>query len=135
MKTESDKQRDRMFLKLFLKTATSEVTDEEVAYFRDHPDQIDEVTPPVAVHKLFLWAGALLGTLFVGVSKVIKFSQLAMVSEGVHEFVIDIVFETGVALIGAAVTAYILGILLNQQQNNAANWRVEMRRRISELES
>ena len=29
-----------MFLKLFLKTATSEVTDEEVAYFRDHPDQI-----------------------------------------------------------------------------------------------
>ena len=64
MKTESDKQRDRMFLKLFLKTANSEVTDEEVAYFRDHPDQIDEVTAPVAVHKLFLWAGALLGTLF-----------------------------------------------------------------------
>ncbi len=135
MKTEADKQRDQMFLKLFLKTATSEVTDEEMAYFRDHPDQIDEITAPVAVHKLFLWAGALLGTLFVGVSKVIKFSQLAIVSEGVREFVIDIVFETGVALIGAAVTAYILGILLNQQQNNAANWRVEIRRRIAELES
>ena len=135
METEENKQRDRVFLKLFLKTATSEVTDEEMAYFRDHPDQIDEVTAPVAVHKLFLWAGALLGTLFVGVSKVIKFSQLAIVSEGVREFVIDIVFETGVALIGAAVTAYILGILLNQQQNNAANWRVEIRRRIAELES
>jgi hypothetical protein len=123
-----------MFLKLFMKTATSEVTDEEVAYFRDHPDQIEEVTAPVAVHKLFLWAGALLGTLFVGVSKVIKLSQLAMVSEGVREFVVDMVFETGVALIGAAVTAYILGILLNQQQDNAANWREEIRRRISALE-
>ena len=128
MKIEADKQRDRVFLKLFLKTATNEVTDEEVAYFRDYPDQIDEVTAPVAVHKLFLWVGALLGTLFVGVSKVIKFSQLAIVSAGVREFVIDIVFEIGVALIGAAVTAYILGILLNQQQVNAKKWRSEIRR-------
>jgi hypothetical protein len=135
MRTEKYKQRDQMFLKLFLKKATSEVTDEEVAYFRDHPDEIDEVTAPVAVHKLFLWAGALLGTLFVGVSKVMKFSQLAMVSEGVREFVIDMLFETGVALIGAAVTAYILGILLNRQQDNAASWRVNIRRRIAELES
>ena len=135
MNTEADKQRDRVFLKLFLKTATNEVSDDEVAYFRDYPEQIDEVTAPVAVHKLFLWVGALLGTLLVGVAKVIKFSQFTMFSEGVSEFVTDMVFETGVALIGAAVTAYILGILLNQQQDNAANWRGEIRRRISELES
>jgi hypothetical protein len=132
MRTAESKQRDRMFLKLFLKSAPSEVTDEEVAYFRDHPDQIDEVTAPVIVHKLFLWVGAFLGALFVGISKVIKFSQLAVLSEGVLEFTVDIVFEIGVALIGAAVTAYILGILLNQQQDNAATWRSEIRRRISE---
>ena len=133
MKTESDKQRDQIFLKLFLKTGINEVTDEEIAYFRNHPDQIDEITAPVAVHKLFLWVGALLGTLLVAVSKVIKFSQLAIVSVGVREFVIDIVFEIGVALIGAAVTAYILGILLNQQQENAKKWRSEIRRRIGAL--
>ena len=130
MKIEADKQRDRVFLKLFLKKGINEVTDEEIAYFRDNPEQIDEITAPVAVHKLFLWVGALLGALFVGVSKVIKFSQLAIVSLGVREFVIDIVFEIGVALIGAAVTAYILGILLNQQQENAKKWRSEIRRRI-----
>ena len=134
MNTDDSRQRDRMFIKLFLKSSPTEVTDEEVTYFRDHQDQIDEVTAPVAVHKLFLWAGALLGTLFVGVSKVIKFSQLAMLSEGVREFVLDMVFETGVALIGAAVTAYILGILLNQQQDNAAIWRAELRRRIHEVD-
>jgi hypothetical protein len=50
--------------------------------------------------------------------------------EGLREFGIDIVFEIGVALIGAAVTAYLLGILLNKQQDNAANWRAELRRRI-----
>ena len=130
MKTDVDKQRDQIFLKLFLKKGISEVTDEEIAYFRDNPEQIDEITAPVAVHKLFLWVGALLGALFVGVSKVIKFSQLAIFSLGVREFVIDIVFEIGVALIGAAVTAYILGILLNQQQENAKKWRSEIRRRI-----
>ena len=124
-----------MFLKLFLKSAPDRVTDEEVAYFRDHPDQIDEISAPVAVHKLFLWVGALLGTACVGLSKAIKFSQIALFSEGFLEFVVDIIFEIGVALIGAAVTAYILGILLNQQQDNAAAWRSEIRRRIDVPES
>ena len=134
MTTQESKERDRMFLKLFLKTAPGDVTDEEAAYFREHPDQIDEVTAPVNVHKLFLWAGALFGAGLVGVSKLIKFAGLVALSEGYRELVIDIVFESGVALIGAAVTAYLLGILLNQQQDNAAKWRAELRRRICEPE-
>lgn len=128
---EDSRQRERMFFKLYLKSSPSEVTDEEVAYFHAHPDQIDEVTAPVNVHKLFLWVGALLGVAFVAASKMLKFTDgLAFLSEGFREFGIDIVFEIGVALIGAAVTAYILGILLNQQQDNAAKWRAEIRRRI-----
>lgn len=128
------KVRDRMFLNLFLKSSIADVTEEEVIYFRDHPDQIDEITAPVNVHKLFLWAGALLGISCVALSKVLKYFQIfAAMSEGFREFVIDIVFEIGVALIGAAVTAYVLGILLNQQQKNATKWREEIRRRISEL--
>ena len=133
MKSDDSKQRDRMFIKLFLKSSPAEVTDEEVSYFRDHRDLIDEVTASVNVHKLFLWGGALIGTLFVGLSKAIKFAHVTFFSEGLFEFVVDIVFEIGVALIGAAVTAYILGILLNQQQENAAHWRAEIRRRIEIL--
>jgi hypothetical protein len=53
-------------------------------------------------------------------------------SESFSDFTIDIIFEIGVALIGAAVTAYILGILLNKQQENAAKWRAEIRSRIGE---
>jgi len=127
-------ERDRMFLKLFLKSSVTDVTEEEVIYFRDHPDQIEEITAPVNVHKLFLWAGALLGIACVGLSKILKYFQLvASMSEGFREFVIDIVFEIGVALIGAAVTAYVLGILLNQQQEKATKWREEIRRRIRAL--
>ena len=132
MKTD-DRERDRIFLKLYLKSSPSEVTEEELSYFREHPDQINEVTAPVNVHKLFLWAGTVLGIICVAVSKVLKFQPLISgLSEGIREFTVDIVFETGVALIGAAVTAYILGILLDRQQENAAKWRVEIRKKISE---
>ena len=134
MKTQEEKERDRMFLKLFLKGSATEVSDDEVDYFRKYPDQIDEVTAPVQVHKLFLWAGSLIGVVCVAASKVLKFSQFVLFSEGVREFTVDIIFEVGVALIGAAVTAYILGILLNQQQDNAAKWQAEIRRRISHPE-
>ena len=128
-------QRDLVFLKLFLKAKAGDVSEEEARYFRDHPDQIDELTAPVNVHLIFLWAGGLLGAAFVAVSKLLKFSSaLDFMSEAFGEFTIDIVFEIGVALIGAAVTAYILGILLNKQQENAAKWRAEIRTKIDELD-
>ena len=124
-------ERERIFLKLFLKDKPTEVTDEELEYFRNNPDQIDEISAPVSIHKLFLWAGTLLGVVFVGLSKMMKFQPvLEYLPEGLREFGVDIVFEIGVALIGAAVTAYILGILLDQQQQNAARWRAEIRRRL-----
>ena len=40
-------QHDRVYVKLFLRTTPSELGEEELAYFREHPDQIDEVTAPV----------------------------------------------------------------------------------------
>jgi len=132
---KKEQQRDRVFLKLFFTTSFKKVTREEVDYFRKHPDMIDEVTAPVNVHKWFLWGGTFLGVVFVGLSKALKFNPLLDgLSEGFREFGIDIVFEIGVALIGAAVTAYLLGILLNKQQDNAAAWRAELRRRIDELD-
>jgi hypothetical protein len=125
-------QRDHIFLKLFLTTSPSELGEEELAYFREHPEQIDEVTAPVNIHKLFLWAGALLGAFFVAVSKLLVHSEVLIQHLVVREYVIDIVFESGVALIGAAITAYILGILLDKQQKNAAHWRSEIRRRLGQ---
>lgn len=134
MITKNDKEaikvREKMFMKLFLKSSPDELTDKELDYFRDNPDMIDEVTAPVNVHKVFLWVGALLGIALVALSKWIKFSEHPVLGDGSIEFIIDIVFEIGVALIGAAVTAYILGILLNRQQDNAAYWRAEIRRKI-----
>jgi hypothetical protein len=134
MDAKESQERKHFFEKLTFNTSV-EVTEDEVAYFRKHPDEIDDFTAPVNIHKLYLWAAALLGAIFVGLSKAIKFSRLAFnMSEGVSEFIVDIIFESGVALIGAAVTAYVLEILLNKQQENAAKWRKEIWRRIGETE-
>ncbi|HFX6251040.1 TPA: hypothetical protein ACIFCM_001678 [Acinetobacter baumannii] len=134
MKKNTKLDQDKLFIKLLFKS-TSEVTDEEIEYYRKYPDQIDQVTAPIYIHKIFLWAGALLGVIVVAIAKFLKFSgSLDFLSEGVLEFVIDIIYETGIALIGAAVTAYMLGVLLNKQQENATKWREEIRRRIKESE-
>ncbi|EPC9160676.1 hypothetical protein ACR3OX_003242 [Acinetobacter baumannii] len=134
MKKNTKLDQDKLFIKLLFKS-TSEVTDEEIEYYRKYPDQIDQVTAPLNIHKIFLWAGALLGVVVVAVAKFLKFSgSLDFLSEGVLEFVIDIIYETCIALIGAAVTAYMLGVLLNKQQENATKWREEIRRRIKESE-
>ncbi|MCU7697613.1 hypothetical protein OD757_10300 [Acinetobacter sp. AYS6] len=134
MKKNSKLDQDRLFIKLLFKS-TSEVTEDEIEYYRKYPDQIDQVTAPLNIHKIFLWAGALLGVIVVAIAKFLKFSgTLDFLSEGVLEFVIDIIYETGIALIGAAATAFMLGVLLNKQQENATKWREEIRRRVKESE-
>lgn len=134
MKKNSKLDQDKLFIKLLFKS-NSEVTEEEIEYYRKYPDQIDQVTAPLNIHKIFLWAGALLGVIVVAIAKFLKFSgTLDFLSEGVLEFVIDIIYETGIALIGAAATAFMLGVLLNKQQENATKWREEIRRRVKESE-
>lgn len=133
MKKTNSRIRDRVFLKLLFGGARIKVTDDEVEYFREHPSEIDDFSAPLNVHKLFLLIGTFLGISLVGVSKVIKFSSLLdFLSDTLNEFMIDIVFEIGVALIGAAVTAYLLGILLNKQQSSAKTWRTDLRKRINQ---
>ena len=126
----------RWLSKLILRPTNTDVTQDEVEYFRDHPDELEEMAAPVSVHIVFLWVGMVLGLVLVGISKLLKFSGvLDSLTGGGAEFVIDVVFEIGVALIGGAVTAYLLGILLNQQQRDVSKWRAEVRRRIDQQET
>ena len=65
MRSEDATRKERVYWRMFRETGAPRVTEEDLAYFRDHPDEIDEVTAPVNVHKLFLWAGALIGIVLV----------------------------------------------------------------------
>ena len=110
-------------------------SDEEVAYFREHPDQIDEVSSPVNLHRLFLSLGLLLGTILVGVSKFFEHTTvLAGLHEGLQAFIVDIVFEIGVALIGASIVTFMLSLVLNDQLVRVKKWKEALRKRIEETE-
>ena len=132
---KEDEIRDRFALKLLL-TDQTDLNEEEVAYFKKNPDDIDEITAPVNVHKFFLWFGSLLGISLVIVSKLVEVQSLFLVNYiHVKEVFVSIVFEIGVALIGGGVTAYLLGILLNNQQEKAVTWRKKIRERINQPEA
>ena len=106
-----------------------------MAYFRKNPDEIDAASAPARIHRLFLLLGTLAGLCLVALSKVVARTPLEhLVGAAVEEFLTDVVFEMGVALIGAAVTAYFLGVLLTVQQRNARTWRKDLRARIAESE-
>ena len=69
----------------------------------------------------------------LGVSKLIE--AYGSISPPIlRDYVIDVVFEIGVALIGAGITAYLLGIVLSSQQENAKTWRQEIRRQIRAMD-
>ena len=40
-------RRERVFFRMIFRSADPQVTEDDVAYFREHPDEIDEVTAPV----------------------------------------------------------------------------------------
>ena len=130
VKTENDSQRD-WFLFRMMTSEQIEVDDETLAYFREHPDEVDEVTAPARIHRYFLVLGLTFGLVMVAASKVIGAAPLEMwIGPGFEEFLVDVIFESGVALIGAALTAYFMGVLLNLQQDRAKLWRKEIRRRL-----
>ena len=98
--------RDRFAHKLLF-TEKTELNEQEVQYFKQHPEEIDEITAPVNAHKFFLWFGPLPGIGLVILSKLIEVQTLIL-SRSIHlrKVLVSIVF----------VTAYLLVILMNNQQ-------------------
>ncbi len=116
-----------------LRSNKIEVSDEEMAYFREHPEEIDEVTAATRVHRFFLGAGMIAGVSAVAVSKAIDSVQLeAAIGPILADLLVSVIFEGGGALIGASLTAYFMGTLLNNQQERAKAFRKEIRRRLRE---
>ncbi|MEM0907186.1 MAG: hypothetical protein AAGJ94_07475 [Pseudomonadota bacterium] len=112
---------------------TVKISQEEIEYFTEHPDEIDDFASPIRLHKLFLLIGMTIGVLGVAVAKVLTHSGLlSALPEGVVAFITDIVFEVGVALIGASIVTFMMGIVMNRQQKNALKWRDDIRKRINE---
>ena len=137
---DRDTIRDALYVRFVRKVLTGNrtitVTDDEVAYFRAYPDEIDDFSAPLAIHRVFLFTGVGLGLGMALVARVVGATEvLSALSPLVEGIIVDLTFGVGVALISASITAYMLGTLMNQQQRNAHAWRAELHARIEATEA
>lgn len=70
MADKPHKSGEKWLLDLIL-NESPRVSEEDVTYFREHPEQIDEVSAPTSLHQIYLVLCLLSGALLVEVSKAV----------------------------------------------------------------
>lgn len=112
------------------------VDDETLTFFRRFPDQIDRITTPSRIHGFLLASGVSLGLIIIVPPKVIAHptgdSRMRATTEAISG---DVVTVCSVVLIGSALKAFFVSLLLNHHQERANSWRKPIRRRICEQTS
>ena len=106
------------------------ITDKEVEFFKENPIELDRITSSASAKKIFLMLAVLLGTVLVALSIIIQ-EQMKPILSGL---ITNLMFECGVALFGAAVTVYMLEIMLHRQDLINRQYRRSVLKRIAELE-
>ena len=81
-----------------------ELSEEELDYYREHPEEIHELLSRETVKRqMAIWI-ALVAAVLVTVSKLIAYYFKDSLGGFVVEVVVDLVFEMGAALMGAVAT-------------------------------
>lgn len=137
MAEESKKKRldklERKVIEKLIKTNVRkrmlDVSEEEVLFFKNNPLELDRITSTIATKKIFLGLAVLLGTILVAISIAIKTRMDDPILNGI---ITDLMFEGGVALWGAAVTVYMLEIMLHRQEIINRQYRRTILKKIDE---
>lgn len=115
----------------WFKTADiSMITDEEIDYYRQHPDKIEEITKEGRVHRAVLPIGFILGFILVFSSKIIGFYTPFGDELFFNEVIVDMVFELGVAIWGGVMTTALLEVIENRERVANQKYKAEILRRI-----
>ena len=101
-----------------------------IDFYRQHPDQIDEIEKEGKVHRLVLPVGFIVGLILVFASKLVRFWNLFGDALFFNEVVVDLAFELGVAIWGGVVTAAFLEVIENRERKANQRYRAEIVRRI-----
>ncbi|MDH3710183.1 MAG: hypothetical protein OER04_09870 [Cyclobacteriaceae bacterium] len=107
------------------------ISDDEVEFFRKYPEELELMTDTLAAKKLYLWLAAGFGFLLVALSIFFRFNPIIGDDNLFHGFFLDLTFEGGVALWGAAITVYLLEIVLDNQTDINEAYRQAVMKRIS----
>ena len=111
-----------------------EITDKEVEFFRDHPHELERLTSTVATKKVFLVIAFILGFILVAAGILMKSVRIIKSTELFNEISSNLLTECGFALWGAAITVYLLEIVLHRQEILNRQYRIKVQNMIRELE-
>ncbi len=123
----NESMRDAIFYKLM--EGNRDIAEEEVAYFRQHPEELDLILDKEVLHKRFLAVVFFIAVLIILGSRVAAVFLGPMVGEFINHVLFDVISEFGIAIMGGVVTAYTLEVL----RKNQFRRNVEYRRTMLEL--
>jgi hypothetical protein len=107
------------------------LTEEELAYYRKHPELIEAVGSKETIYRVILLTVFVAGFLFVAGSKVVKFAFLESSVPWLIELIVDLVFELGVALWGGVATTVLLQDLVKRQYREGRRYQQEIIRELA----
>lgn len=91
------------------------ITDELVAHYRNHPEELDLIIDKEYFYGRFIKFFFFLGIVLTVSSRVLKFVFADTWAAFINEVVLDIFSELGIAIFGGAITTFLLE-KLNQKQ-------------------
>ncbi|MCL6284354.1 hypothetical protein M3P21_12545 [Ruegeria sp. 2012CJ41-6] len=119
---------------LFSEDASS-LTDEQIGYFRDHPEMLDLIGDRETLGLRNLWRILWIAVFLVSVSKILSVSYGDEFDLFFFNVVSDLVFEMGAALIGSVATVIFIQYRQKQQFQDNMAFRAEVQRRVKALPS
>ena len=117
-----------------LKKKDLEITEEEILFFKNNPLELDRLTSTAATKKIFLVIAVVIGFIMVAISIIVESFYSDMSEALFNGLLTELLFETGVALWGAAITVYLLEIVLHRQELLNRQYRHMVQRQIKKLE-
>ncbi|MEO1668401.1 MAG: hypothetical protein AAFU54_27460 [Chloroflexota bacterium] len=118
----------------FVAQAT-EIDDDTIAFYREHPEELDLIINKEEVRLGFFRILFLIGlAVALGARAAAHFFPEAL-GPFMTNVVLDLIFEMGNAILGGVLTAFFLEYLEARQYQENVRFREEVKRRIKELEN
>ena len=118
-----------------LEKSASELTEDDIKYFIDNPQELDLIGDRELVQTRLLRRLLALAVVCIVGSKLIGFQFGDQLGEFINGVVVDLMFELGAALLGAVATVYFLEIQQRKQFSENTAFIREVRERMKRISS
>ena len=108
------------------------ISEEELEFYHKHPELISAIGSKKTIYWSVLISVFVTGFVLVAISKGIKFSYVDAVNAGLVEFVVDLIFELGVALWGGVATTVLLQNFVQHQYKEGRQYQQQILRELSQ---